>query len=66
MDEEYLLMPSEYSFTVQCKEHIKIYLKWIISQGLENVSRRSIYQAVDNTADFEQRYQGIKNEEKEE
>jgi hypothetical protein len=60
-DKEYPPVPHEYSFTSQHTDLIAIYLKQMICQRWENVCERSIYHVVDNTADFEQRHQGIKN-----
>lgn len=52
------LMPHGYSFTVQYTDHIETYLKQMILQRLKNVAKGAIYHTV-NTADFEQKHQGI-------
>lgn len=47
-------MVPESSFTIQHTDHSEIYLKQMVFQRQENVSERSVYYVVDNTADFEQ------------
>jgi hypothetical protein len=66
VDKEDPLMPPEYNFTAQHTDHIEIYLKQMICLRRDMcVCEGSIYHAGDNSADFEQRYQGIKNQETE-
>lgn len=52
-------MTPEYSATVQNTDHMEIYFKADDFLEAGKVSKRSIYHAVDNTTDFEQRHQGI-------
>lgn len=59
LDKDNPLMLPEYSFTIQYTDHSEIYLKQMVFQKQKNVSKRSVYHVVDNTADFEQSYQGI-------
>ena len=52
-------MTPEYSFTVQYTDHVEIYFEADDFSETGKVSKWSIYHAVDNPADFEQRHQDI-------
>lgn len=52
-------MTPEYSFMVQYTDHMELYFEADDFSEAGEVSKRSIYHTVDNTADFEQRHQDI-------